>query len=196
MKDQEGPERLRILVSDGQGHRLDEVLQTVTLLGHEVVGQTALGEVAAASASVRPDAAIVIVGEGTERALDLIGRIVTEAACPVIAILDLEDEAFIRRAAKRGIFAYITLGRDASALQSSLDVVLSRFAEYQGLEGAFARRAITERAKGILMERHSTDEKRAFEMLRDEARRTNRKIVDVAEAVALSVNLLPRSQAD
>jgi response regulator NasT len=74
--------------------------------------------------------------------------------------------------------------------------VLSRFAEYQGLEGAFARRAITERAKGILMERHSMDEKRAFEMLRDEARRSNRKIVDVAEAVAMSVNLLPRSQAD
>ena len=196
MKDEGGPDRLRILVSDGQGHRLDEVLQTVTLLGHEVVGQTALGEVAAASASVRPDAAIVIVGEGTEHALDLIGRIVTEAACPVIAILDVEDEAFIRRAAKRGIFAYITLGSHASALQSSLDVVLSRFAEYQGLEGAFARRAITERAKGILMERHSMDEKRAFEMLRDEARRTNRKIVDVAEAVALSVNLLPRSQAD
>jgi response regulator NasT len=114
----------------------------------------------------------------------------------VIAILDVEDEAFIRDAAKRGIFAYITLGRDASALQSSLDVVLSRFAEYQGLEGAFARRAITERAKGILMERHSIDEKRAFEMLRDEARRSNRKVVDVAEAVAMSVNLLPRSPSD
>lgn len=196
MKDEGSPERLRILVSDGQGHRLDEVLKSVTLLGHEVVGQTDLGEVAAATASVRADAAIVLVGEGTGRALDLIGRIVTEAACPVIAILDVEDEAFIRQAAKRGIFAYITLGRDASALQSSLDVVLSRFAEYQGLEGAFARRAITERAKGILMERHAVDEKRAFEMLRDEARRSNRKIIDVAEAVALSVNLLPRSQAD
>ena len=72
----------------------------------------------------------------------------------------------------------------------------SRFAEYQGLEGAFARRAITERAKGILMERHSFDEKRAFEMLRDEARRSNRKIIEVAEAVTMSVNLLPRSQVD
>ena len=74
--------------------------------------------------------------------------------------------------------------------------MLSRFAEYQGLEGAFARRAITERAKGILMERHSIDEKRAFEMLRDEARRSNRKIIEVAEAVTMSVNLLPRSQID
>jgi AmiR/NasT family two-component response regulator len=98
--------------------------------------------------------------------------------------------------AQRGIFAYITLGQDASALQSSLDVVLSRFAEYHGLEGAFARRAITERAKGILMERHSIDEKRAFEMLRDQARRSNRKIIEVAEAVTMSAKLLPRSQVD
>lgn len=192
-KDEGGPDRLRILVADGQGHRLDEALRTVIELGHEVVGKASLGDVAAATETVHPDAAIVIVGETTERALDLIGRIVTEAACPVIAILDVEDEAFIRDAAKRGIFAYITLGRDASALQSSLDVVLSRFAEYQGLEGAFTRRAITERAKGILMERHSLDEKRAFEMLRDEARRSNRKIIEVAEAVTMSVSLLPRT---
>jgi response regulator NasT len=185
-------ERLRILISDGKGHRLEEVTHTVTSLGHEVVGHSSLGDVAASTASIRPDAAIVIVGESSEHALELIGRTVTEAACPVIAILDVEDEAFIRDAAKRGIFAYVTLGRDASALQSSLDVVLSRFAEYQGLEGAFGRRAITERAKGILMERHSIDEQRAFEMLRDEARRSNRKLIEIAEAVMMSVNLLPR----
>jgi response regulator NasT len=114
----------------------------------------------------------------------------------VIAILDVEDQAFIREAARRGIFAYITQARDPSALQSSLDIVLSRFAEYHGLEGAFARRAVTERAKGILMERHSIDERQAFEMLREQARRTNRKIVDVAEAVALSVPLLRSRGSD
>ena len=36
--------------------------------------------------------------------------------------------------------------------------MLRRFAEYHDLEGAFGRRALTERAKGILMERHSVDE--------------------------------------
>ena len=186
-----GAERLRILVADGRREILDEVARTVAGLGHEVVGEASLGDVAALTASLRPDAAIVIVGESSANALDLIGGIVTEASCPVIAILDVEDEAFIREAARRGIFAYITMGREAAALQSSLDVVLSRFAEYHGLEGAFARRAITERAKGILMERHAIDEKQAFTMLREEARRTNRKITDVAEAVALSVPLLP-----
>ncbi len=183
------PEPLRILVADGRRERLDEVARTVADLGHEVVGEGSLDDVAALTGSLRPDAAIVIVGESSGHALDLIGRIVTEAACPVIAILDVEDQAFVHEAARRGIFAYITQ-RDSAALQSSLDIVLSRFAEYQGLEGAFARRAVTERAKGILMERHAIDERQAFEMLREQARRTNRKIVDVAEAVALSVPLL------
>lgn len=189
-------ERLRILVADGRAERLDEVARTVIGLGHDVVGQGSLGDVASLTASLRPDAAIVIVGEGSEHALDLIGRIVTEAACPVIAILDVEDETFIHEAARRGIFAYVTKAEDAAALQSSLDVVLCRFAEYHGLEGAFARRAVTERAKGILMERHAVEEKRAFEMLREQARRTNRKITDVAEAVALSVRLLPSQTTD
>lgn len=189
--DEAGVERLRILVADGRREILDEVAHTVSGLGHDVVGEADLGDVAALTASLRPDAAIVIVGESSAHALDLIGGIVTEASCPVIAILDVEDEAFIREAARRGIFAYITMEREASALQSSLDVVLSRFSEYHGLEGAFARRAITERAKGILMERHGIDEKQAFTMLREEARRTNRKITDIAEAVAVSVTLLP-----
>jgi response regulator NasT len=184
------PEALRILVADGRRERLDEVAGTVAGLGHDVVGEASLADVAGLTASLRPDAAIVIVGESSEHALDLIGGIVTEAACPVIAILDVEDEAFIRAAAKRGIFAYITQERDAAALQSSLDVVLCRFAEYHGLEGAFARRAVTERAKGILMERNSVGEKQAFELLREQARRTNRKVTDIAEAVTLSVPLL------
>jgi hypothetical protein len=37
-------------------------------------------------------------------------------------------------------------GGDPEELQSSVDVVLRRFAEYHNLEGAFGRRAVTERA--------------------------------------------------
>ena len=70
--------------------------------------------------------------------------------------------------------------------------MLRRFAEYHDLEGAFGRRALTERAKGILMERHSVDEGAAFEMLRVQARTANRKLVDVASAVVDGHNLLPR----
>ena len=60
------------------------------------------------------------------------------------------------------------------------------------LEGAFGRRALAERAKGILMERHSIDEATAFAMLRDHSRDANRKLVDVAAAIVDGHRLLPK----
>jgi response regulator NasT len=42
------------------------------------------------------------------------------------------------------------------------------------------------------MERHSVDEPAAFEMLREHARTTNRKLVDVASAVVDGRRLLPK----
>jgi AmiR/NasT family two-component response regulator len=183
---------LRVLVADGPGVRLDEVTRTVASLGHEVIArESSLPDVARITAAERPDVAIVIVHEGSEKALQLIDRIVHEAACPVIAVLDVQNRAFINEAAKRGIFAYIADGHDPEELQSAIDIVLRRFAEYHDLEGAFGRRAVTERAKGILMERHGVDEQEAFTMLRDRARRTNRKMVDLADAVVAGHLLLP-----
>jgi AmiR/NasT family two-component response regulator len=184
--------KLRVLIADGTAERLEEVTKTVISLGHEVVGEGAtLDTVGRATSAELPDVALVIVGDNSDKALDLIRTIVHEAACPVIAILDVQDRAFIDRAARLGIFSYIAHADDLQEMQSSMDISLQRFAEYHALEGAFGRRAVTERAKGILMERHAIDDQRAFQLLRDHARRTNRKMVDVAASVVESHRLLP-----
>jgi two-component system, response regulator PdtaR len=187
--------KLVVLIAHERADRLEQVTAVVVGLGYEVIGRTvALKEVAPLTIEARPDVAIVIVGRDAEpQALAAIDALVKQAACPVIALLDVQDPAFIREAAKRGIFAYIADGDDPQELQSSIDIVLRRFAEYHDLEGAFGRRAVTERAKGILMERHSVDEREAFNMLRDHARRTNRKMVDVAEEIVSTHRLLPGS---
>jgi AmiR/NasT family two-component response regulator len=181
---------LRVLIADGTTERLDEVTRTVISLGHEVVGEGAsLDTVGQATAAELPDVALVIVAE-SDKALGLIRTIVHEAACPVIAILDVQDRAFVDQAARLGIFSYISHGGDLEEMQSSMDVALQRFAEYHALEGAFGRRAVTERAKGILMERHGIDEQQAFVLLREQARRTNTKMVDVAASLLASHRLL------
>jgi AmiR/NasT family two-component response regulator len=186
--------RLKILIAHDRPDRLAQVTQAVTGLGHEVVQRNIeMTEVGRATVEEQPDVAIVIVAPDLEpQALRWIETIVREAECPVIAILDVQDRSFINEAAKRGIFAYIADGKDPVELQSSIDIVLRRFAEYHALEGAFGRRAVTERAKGILMERHGIDEQEAFNMLRDHARRHNRKMVDVAEEIISTHQLLPR----
>jgi len=186
-------ESLRVLITDGIDTRLDEVGAVVGGLGHEVIAKrVSLADVGAVTLEERPDVALVIVGETGEHALQMIDRIVHEAACPVIAVLDVEDREFVQEAARHGIFAYVT-SEEARELQSAIDIVLRRFAEYHNLEGAFGRRAVTERAKGILMERHGIDEQAAFELLRKSARDSQSKLVDVAETVIKAHRLLPAS---
>jgi response regulator NasT len=185
-------QRLRVLIANQRKDRLETVAATVASLGHEVIArEIEVADVGAVTARERPDVALVGLGESSRHALELIERIVKEAACPVIVIIHSPDSWFINEAAKRGVFAYITDG-DPGDWQSAIDIVLRRFAEYQSLEGAFGRRAIIERAKGILMERHGVDDQRAFEMLRAHARSGNRKVVDVATALVDSHLLLPR----
>ena len=185
-------DQLRALIANERKDRLKVVAAIVASLGHEVIAREIDIElVGPVTARERPDVALVGLGESSEHALGLIEKIVREAACPVIALLHAPDAAFVKEASKRGIFAYITDG-ESTDWQSSIDIVLRRFTEYHDLEGAFGRRAVTERAKGILMERHSVDESAAFDMLRAQARSTNRKLVDIANAVVDGHLLLPR----
>jgi AmiR/NasT family two-component response regulator len=185
-------EHLRVLIANERKDRLALVAPIVAALGHEVIAREIdVEDVGAVTARERPDVALVGLGESSEHALRLIEQIVQEAACPVIVLLHAAAPEFVKEASKRGIFAYIT-DADAEDWQSSIDIVLRRFAEYHDLEGAFGRRAVTERAKGILMERHSIDDASAFEMLRAQARDANRKLVDVATAVVDGHPLLPK----
>ena len=101
-------------------------------------------------------------------------------------------------AAEKGIFAYVS-PLEPKTVQGAIEVAIRRHADTERLEEkvdqletALERRATIERAKGILMERHSIGDREAFELLRTHARANNRKLVDVAGAVADGHLLLPR----
>jgi response regulator NasT len=185
-------EHLRVLIANERRDRLALVAPMVANLGHEVIAREIdVKDVGVVTARERPDVALVGLGTSSEHALALIDQIVKEAACPVVLLIHAPDSAFVKEASKRGIFAYIT-DSEVDDWQSAIDIVLRRFTEYHDLEGAFGRRAVTERAKGILMERHSVDEPDAFELLRDHSRRANLKLADVAAAVVDGHRLLPK----
>jgi AmiR/NasT family two-component response regulator len=175
--------RLRVLVANERQDRLADVATLVRNLGHEVIApQIEVTEVGPVTAREQPDVAFVGLGASSDHALELIEQIVHEAACPVVALLHAPDPGFVIEAARRGIFAYVTDGHPEE-WQNSIEIVLRRFAEFRDLEGAFKRRVITERAKGILMERHAVDEERAFQILRDHARNTKTVLVEAAESI-------------
>jgi AmiR/NasT family two-component response regulator len=190
---------LRVLVADEDRQSLDELGRTLTELGHEVTPYAvSVREAAELIATEGPDLAFVMAHQDDEHALALIGEAVEYADGPVIAHTRGADVDFVARAAERGISAWIE-SSSPEAVQGAIEVALRRYGEAASLsqkvgqlETALERRTVIERAKGIVMERHSVDDRAAFELLREHARANNRRVVDVASAVVEGHALLPR----
>jgi AmiR/NasT family two-component response regulator len=184
---------LRVVVACDDQTDLADAESLVRGLGHAVVTLgLAANKVDEGSFTRRgrPDLAIVGPGPSTARALDLIARLAEAATCPLIAFLTDADDRLITEAAKAGVLTCV-VGENREAWAPIVEIALRPFVENHDLEGALRRRAVIERAKGVLMERHGVREDEAFELLRAEARGANQRVVDVASAVLTGHRLLP-----
>ena len=190
----------RVLIADEDEGALETLRATLDQLGHEVMPYAvSVSEAAELISREDPDLTIVMVHRDDEHALALISEAVEFASGPVIATVRDGDADFLARAAEHGISAYVE-GTNPESVQGAIEVALRRYREtaqlagkVDQLEGALQRRIVIERAKGILMERHHTGERDAFELLRDSARSSSRRVVEVAQSVVDGHALLPRS---
>src|SRR5450432_3086631 len=122
----DGTDHLRVLIANERKDRLALVAPIVIALGHEVIArEIEVEDVGPVTARERPDVALVGLGASSEHALELIDKIVSEAACPVIALLHAPDPGFVREASKRGVFAHIS-DDGVEDWQNSIDIVLRR----------------------------------------------------------------------
>jgi AmiR/NasT family two-component response regulator len=190
---------LRVLIADENESALHNLHDVLAGLGHEVSPYAvSVHEAVELIATEDPQIAIVVVHSDDEHALALIGEAVEFASGPVIAQVPDADVDFLSRAAERGISAYVE-SLDPESVQGAIEIAIRRYRESRRLhekvdqlEGALDRRAVIERAKGILMERHSVGEREAFELLRDHSRATGRRVVEVAQSVLDGHALLPK----
>jgi AmiR/NasT family two-component response regulator len=190
---------LRVLIADEDRDALSHLGAVLESLGHEVTPYVvSVADAIELISTEDPDLAIVVVHKDDEHALALIQETVEYASGPVIAKTRDGDVDFVARAAERGISAWIE-SASPEVVQGAIEVALRRYEEasrletrVEQLESALERRAVIERAKGILMERHAVDERAAFELLRDHARAQSRRVVDVAVSVAEGHALLPK----
>jgi response regulator NasT len=192
------PAGLRILAADEDEATLRAVDDILAQLGHTVTAHAVtVQEAASMIAAEDPDLSVVAVHDDDEHALDLIEEINEYARGPVIALLGEHEPSFVSAAAERGIDAFAR-PRFEAEVQGAIELAMRRHAEtsrlsaqVEQLETALERRGTIERAKGILMERHGVDERQAFELLRQQARRSNRRVVELAHAVGEGHALLP-----
>jgi len=193
--------QLRVLIANEREDRLALLETVVEAMGHEVVAHAIdVGQVAALTARVRPDLALVGLGASSEHGLDLVTEIVRESYCPVIAILAEQDAEWVHAAAVRGLFGYIIEGQDE--LQSAIDITLRRFAEQQRLRGAFERRDVEaelEREAAVLRQRQALDvhesvvQSLTVAKLANDLGRVDESRVALHEALEAAQNIVTRS---
>jgi AmiR/NasT family two-component response regulator len=190
---------LRVLIADEDEAALRGLHEVLAKLGHEVTPYAvSVHDALELIAREDPQVAIVVVHKDDEHALALITEAVEYASGPVIAQLPDADVDFLARAAEAGVSAYAE-SIDPEAIQGAIEIAVRRYREaarlgdkVEQLESALERRGVIERAKGILMERHSVPEREAFELLRDHSRAAGRRVVDVAQSVLDGHALLPK----
>ena len=189
---------LRVLAADEDEETLRGLDELLAGLGHTVMAHAVtVAQAAELIARDEPDVSVVAVHDDDEHALDLIEEINEYTCGPVIALLGNHAPEFLSAAVARGIDAFARPGFEQE-VQGAIDLALRRYSDtarlveqVEQLETALERRGTIERAKGILMERHGVAERQAFELLRQQARRSNRRVVDLARAVADGHSLLP-----
>src|SRR3954451_7829119 len=182
---------LRILLANEGEEDLRALADVLDGLGHDVTPfAVSVAEAAELIAREDPDLAFVVLDGNDEHGLALISETVEYANGPVlVTVREAETEETFAKAADMGIAGYVDSWAPDD-LKAAIEVALKRHRDEQRLqakvaqlESALERRAVIERAKGILMERHSVDDRRAFELLRDHARSGGRRVIDVAQSV-------------
>ena len=178
---------LRLVAADEDRPALKRTVELLEDLGHEVTAcAESVREACELIVHEDPDAAIVVVHDDEDHALDLIDELSEVVSGPVVALYQAADAAFAQAAAQRGLDALVS-DPTSEGLQSAIEVAMRRHAERASLsdqvgqlEFALERRAVIERAKGRLMERHGIDERAAFERLRAQARSRSITVVSLA----------------
>jgi AmiR/NasT family two-component response regulator len=193
---------LRILLANEREEDLMALGRVLDDLGHDVTPfAVSVAEAIELIAREDPDLAFVVLDTDDEHGLALISETVEFASGPVlVSVREAKDPALIARAADMGISGYVD-SWEPHDVQAAIEVALRRHREearlsekVEQLQTALERRTVIERAKGILMERHSIDDQEAFQRLREVARSGGRRVVDISQAVLDGHALLPKQR--
>ncbi|HEX5684449.1 MAG TPA: ANTAR domain-containing protein [Ideonella sp.] len=138
-------------------------------------------------AALAPDVLIVDAESGARDAIEHVVWATRDAPRPIVLFTEEHDPAHMREAVAAGVVAYVVAGLAPERVRPVIDVAIARFEHEQNLRGELARakgqlaeRVVVDRAKALLMQRHSLPEPQAYARLRKTAMNQGLTIHEVA----------------
>lgn len=144
-----------------------------------------------------PDLVLIDAGNPSRDMLEELTLATAPMERPVAMFVDQSDGNLTKAAIEAGVSAYVVDGLRAERIKPILDATIARFHMMQKMRvelvetrRALEERKVIDRAKGILMRARSLGEEEAYSLMRKTAMDQGRKVIDVAQALVLSAELL------
>jgi response regulator NasT len=155
------------------------------------------GPLAAQIEAARPEVVLINLENPSRDLLEDFFAMSRAMARPIAMFVDQSDAEATGAAIDAGVSAYVVDGLSKQRIKPVIDLAIRRFQAFSRLQreldeakNALAERATIDKAKSILMKRRNIGEPEAYALLRGQAMRTNRRIVEIAEAIVTSEALM------
>jgi response regulator NasT len=146
---------------------------------------------------IAPDVVLIDLGNPSRDVLEEYFTVSRALARPIAMFVDESDDQAIAGSIDAGVSVYVVDGLAAGRIRSVLDLAVRRFNAFARLQadlaeakGKLAEREAVDKAKRILMQSKGISEPEAYAELRRKAMSSNRRIVEIAEAVVTAHELL------
>src|SRR5918998_714841 len=127
--------RRRVVIADDESIIRLDLGEMLTNLGYEVVGEGSDGAVAVDLAHrLRPDLVIMDIKMPGMDGIAAAHELTRARVAPVLLLTAYSERELVERAKEAGVIAYLVKPFREAELLPSIEIALSRFAEFQAVE--------------------------------------------------------------
>jgi response regulator NasT len=178
----------RILIVDDDPLLLQFLTEVIGHAGYETMAASSGEQALQLIAEREPDMALLDITMPGMTGLELARHLKTDTPVPFMFLSAIGDSESSKQAAALGAVGFLVKPVDAERLMPAFEAGLARADDIRqlrrtehNLNAALAAGRETSLAVGLLMGKFQTDRNTAFEVLRDHARSSRRKINEVAD---------------
>jgi two-component system, response regulator PdtaR len=186
-----------ILLVDDDALLLQYVTEVLNHAGYDTVSATSAAEAIRQIEAREPDLALLDISMPGMSGLELARHLHEHTSVAFMFLSGSTDGDSAKQAAQYGAVGFLIKPIDAARLMPAFEAGLARADEIRqlrrtevNLNAALAAGRETSLAVGLLMGRFQTDRNTAFEVLRDHARSSRRKINEVADQLLAAEEML------
>ncbi|MET0858186.1 MAG: response regulator [Telluria sp.] len=187
----------QILLVDDDALLLEFLAEVLGHAGYDTATATSAAEAIRRIEAREPDMALLDITMPGMSGLELARHLHENTSVPFMFLSANVDGDVARQAATYGAVGFVVKPVDAARLMPAFEAGLARADEIRqlrrtevNLNAALAAGRETSLAVGLLMGRFHTDRNTAFEVLRDHARSSRRKINEVADQLLAAEEVL------